>query len=504
MTSPLVLTRARLWTPATPASTLVDVVIEDGRIIEVTPTGAEHAGAADATAEHLDLDGRWLMPGLVDHHVHFTLWAQHRSRLDVSHAASAAHAATLVREALTAAASPVDASLNPLVGRGFQDALWPDAPQTELLDDAARAAGQPHRAVVLISHDLHSVWINTAAAQRLGTQAGLLREDAAFAVEVAVGQWAAEVPHVVEREVERAIAAANSRGVTGIMDLEMADNSAVWGERVARGVCGLRVRAGVYPHHLDATVARGERTGKRLPGTDGLVSVGPLKLFADGSLNTRTAWCFDPYPQSDNYGHAAHARGDLESLVEDARQLGFSVALHAIGDRAVSEALDAFESTGAGGTIEHAQLVRRADIERFVRLGIGAGIHPEHALDDRHVADAMWAGRADRAFAYGALARAGVRLFMGSDAPVAPLDPWLSMSAAVFRTRDENPPWEPQNALSLEQALRASWAMGSVAEGNLADLIALDEDPRDCDAQALRAMPIAATIVAGAVVHKAL
>ncbi len=500
MTTPLVLTRARLWTPELADPPVCDVVIEDGRVAAIVAAGDERFAAID----RLDLDGRWLMPGLVDHHVHFSLWAQHRSRLDVSGAESAVHAGAIVRDALMREAFDAAATSAPLVGRGFQDALWPDVPTAAVLDNAAAAAGVPHRAVILISHDLHSVWVNSAAAQRLGVAAGLLREDAAFRVEIAVGEWAAESPEAVERGVDQAVAAANARGVTGIMDLEMADNPAVWLSRVERGVRGLRVRAGVYPQHLDATVARGERTGKRLHGTCGLVSVGPLKLFADGALNTRTAWCFDPYPHSEDFGHAAHARGDLVRLVADARRLGFDVALHAIGDRAVSEALDAFEATGARGTIEHAQLVREADIERFVRLGIGAGIHPEHVLDDREVADAMWAGRTDRAFAYGALARARVRLFMGSDAPVAPLDPWRSISAAVFRTRGEAPAWEAHNALSLEQALQASWATARVAEGNLADLVVVDADPRSLDANALRAMPVAATVVAGAVVHQAL
>lgn len=500
MTTALVLTRARLWAPDSVDPPLVDVAIDSGRITSVVPTTPGRSAGAD----HIDLGGRWLMPGLVDHHVHFTLWAQHRNRLDVSHAMSATHAAAVVRDALATEAADAVGDTTPLVGRGFQDALWPDLPTADLLDRAAAAAGTPHRAVVLISHDLHSVWINTAAAKRLGVTAGLLREDAAFAVEIAVGGWAAESPEAVARSVDRAVAAANVRGVTGIMDLEMADNPAVWAARFARGVRSLRVRAGVYPQHLEGSVARGERTGTRLHGTGGLISVGPLKLFADGALNTRTAWCFDPYPHTEDYGHSAHARGDLVRLVADARHLGFDVALHAIGDRAVSEALDAFESTGARGTIEHAQLVREADIKRFAQLGVGAGIHPEHALDDRDVADAMWAGRTDRAFAYGALARAGVRLYMGSDAPVAPLDPWRSIAAAVFRTRDDAAPWEPNNALTIEQALRASWAMGLVQEGGLADLIAVDDDPRDLDARALRALPVALTVVAGAVVHHAL
>jgi predicted amidohydrolase YtcJ len=183
--------------------------------------------------------------------------------------------------------------------------------------------------------------------------------------------------------------------------------------------------------------------------------------------------------------------------------VGFEVALHAIGDRAVAEALDAFEQTGARGSIEHAQLVRDEDISRFVALGIAAGIHPEHALDDRAVTDNLWTGRTRRAFPYGALAAAGVPLRMGSDAPVAPLDPWVSISAAVHRTRDSLDPWEPANALTIDQALRSTWAAPAVRAGMLADLVAVDADPAGLGAIALREMPVALTLTAGRVTHEA-
>lgn len=410
--------------------------------------------------------------------------------------ASAADAARRLREACAGAGDLV-------VGRGFQDALWPDAPTADLLDAATLAAGCPGTSVVLLSHDLHSVWVNTAAAARFGVAAGLLREAAAFDLEIALENHENADVARVEALVADAARAAAARGVTGIMDLEMADNPAVWSHRVASGMRHLRVLAGVYPQHLDRSIERGERSGKRLADCEGLVTVGPLKVFADGALNTRTAWCFDPYPSGD-YGHSVHARGDLAAVLADAKEVGFEVALHAIGDRAVSEALDAFEASGASGSIEHAQLVRDEDIPRFVALGVAAGIHPEHALDDRHVTDVMWKGRTERAFPYGALAKAGVRLYMGSDAPVSPLDPWLGISAAVHRTRDDLPAWEPDNGLDIEMALRASWASPAIAPGQIPDVVAIDADPRDLGPRALREMPVALTVAAGRITHSAL
>ncbi len=491
-----VISSARLWGAESAASPLVDVQIRNGRVASVVP-----AGSAGLEGERIDLAGRWLMPGMVDHHVHFTLWAKHRNRLSLAGTSSAADAADRVRIAL---AADLPHTQSPLVGRGFQDALWADAPTAELLDDVAARVGQLHRPIVLISHDLHSVWINTAASVLFGTAAGLLREEAAFNLEIALESVEAGDPARVEAQVAEAVAAANMRGVTGIMDLEMADNPTMWARRVASGLVGLRVLAGVYPQHLEKTVARGERTGKRMPGTGGLVTVGPLKVFADGALNTRTAWCFDPYPHSSDFGHSAHPRGDLDRVLRDARDQGFEIALHAIGDRAVAEALDAYEASGATGSIEHAQLVRDEDIPRFAALGVAAGIHPEHALDDRDVTDALWAGRTDRAFPYGSLARAGVALRMGSDAPVAPLNPWKSLSAAVHRTRDELPAWGLDNGLDLLTALRASWAVPAVREGVAADLIALDHDPAALDVGAMRDTNAAATFTAGRLVHAAL
>ena len=504
-TSPLVISRVRLWGADSTQNTtsLVDLSIDDGKVVAIAPSGCLPSDLR-RPEEVIDLDGRWLMPGLVDKHVHFTLWSQHRNRVNVAGLGSAAAVVEAVRLALVDLKNSHRGASVPLVAMGYQDALWPDAPTAEALDWAAARVGQLHRPIVLISHDLHSVWISTAAATRYGTRAGLLREGEAFDLENALKAEEATDTRAGEALVTHAAAEASARGVTGIMDLEMADNPTVWASRVRAGLRSLRVEAGVYPQHLDEVLARGERTGKRLPGTEGLVSVGPLKVFADGALNTRTAWCFEEYPHTRSFGYSAQARGDLQKILADARDVGFEVALHAIGDRAVASALDAFEHTGAKGSIEHAQLIRTEDIPRFAALGIAAGIHPEHALDDREVSDALWVGRTDRAFPYRALADAGAALCLGSDAPVAPLDPWFGISAAVHRTRDAQPAWEPNNALTIDQALRASWAVPSVSVGMLADLVAVDADPAALTAADLRAMPVALTVTAGHVTHRAI
>jgi predicted amidohydrolase YtcJ len=192
------------------------------------------------------------------------------------------------------------------------------------------------------------------------------------------------------------------------------------------------------------------------------------------------------------------------------------VATHAIGDRALMDALEAYDATGAVGSIEHAQLVRREALPHLARLGLRASVQPAHLLDDRDVTELCWPDRAGRCFAFRWMADAGVELALGSDAPVSPLDPWLAIAAAVHRSADERPPWHPEQSLTAREALAASVdGQGSVHAGMAADLVLLDADPLAPTADpsddsaddsaarsaALRSMPVAATLVGGDIVH---
>jgi hypothetical protein len=242
-----------------------------------------------------------------------------------------------------------------------------------------------------------------------------------------------------------------------------------------------------------------------VPGTSGLATVGPLKVIIDGSLNTRTAYCFDPYPAStgtrtgDAYGQLTVSATDLIDLLQVAHAGGLRAAVHAIGDHANAIALDAFAQVGIGGSIEHAQLLTPLDIARLAALGLTASVQPEHAVDDRDVADRYWAGRTERAFAFRDLLVAGARLALGSDAPVAPLDPWRAIAAAVGRTGDERPSWHPEQRLTVTEALSAATATGTVepTAGAVADLVIIDRDPLTSTTAQLREMPVAATMRSG-------
>ena len=194
---------------------------------------------------------------------------------------------------------------------------------------------------------------------------------------------------------------------------------------------------------------------------------------------------------------------ELMSLLELAVGVGFEVAVHAIGDEANSLALDAFAATGAVGSIEHAQLLAERDVPRFAALGVVASVQPEHAMDDRDVADHHWHGRTGRSFVLRSLLDAGARLALGSDAPVAPLDPWVSIAAAVGRARDGREPWHPEQSITFVEALDAS-TRSTVSVGQPADLVLTDIDPYSADPELLRSMPVAATLLAGRFTHNAL
>lgn len=478
-----------LWFEAArlPGSAMpVDVLVEDGRVARILPHSSE-----DGPGERVRLGGRWLVPGLHDRHVHMSQWAMVSRRLDLANVGSAREAAALVASAIAGGAREV-------AGFGYRDGLWADAPSLALLDDAAGDVP-----VVLVSADLHACWLNSAAGARHGTRPGVdgvLREGDCFRL---VRELDDVADDVLDDWVAESAARAAARGVVGITDYEMRWNRDDWARRAAAGAFPLRVAFGVYPQHLDRAIAEGLRTGQAVDGTDGLVTVGGAKIITDGSLNTRTAWCFDPYPGLEGHEHPAGLATvryeELVPLMTRAHAGGLTPAVHAIGDRANARVLDAFETVGCRGSIEHAQLLRHEDVARFARLGIVASVQPEHAMDDRDVAERYWAGRTDRAFMLAELAAAGVDLALGSDAPVAPLDPWVAIAAAVGRTRDGREPWHPEQAIDVRAALAASTngAGAEVHQGAVADLAVVELDPFHATVEQLRAMPVAATYLGG-------
>lgn len=460
-----------------------DVLIDDGTITEI-------GSVTSRAATEMDLEGRWLLPGLWDNHVHFTQHAMVRQRIDLSAARSAAEASALV------GAAALRLTASPLVGYGFRDGLWPDAPTRFDLDGAVN-----DRPVVLVSADLHTVWLNSTALELYGHgghPSGVLKEDAAFEVTRLIDTTPQET---LDEWVASAGKDAASRGVVGIIDLEMQWNLDNWVRRTEAGFRSLRVQFGIYTEHLERAIALGLHTGD--PVND-LVTVGMYKVLTDGSLNTRTAYCHEAYPGLESH---SHPRGlltvppeQLQPLMRRASLAGIVPDVHAIGDLANTLALDAFEALQIGGRIEHAQLLSETDFERFAKLGVVASVQPEHAMDDRDVAERYWPGKTGRSFAFKSLLDAGAELALGSDAPVSPLDPWVTIAAAVGRARDGREAWHPEQAISIDAALNAS-TRTRVAVGEVADLVVVERDPRTSSTSELRSMPVAATMLGGYFTH---
>lgn len=466
----------------------VDIVIADGHIADIAPTGALRP-----VGEVVDGDGTWVVPGLWDNHVHTVQWALAAERVPLGDAGSAVEAAAVMRDA-----APLPDGRR--VGSGYRDALWHDAPTLALLDEAT--GDTP---TYLINADVHSVWLNSAALRREGMVAedGVLKEAPAFEISRRLNAADAEPG---DRAVARAGLAAASRGITGLVDFDMAWNADAWGRRISAGFSAHRVEFAVYPHDLERAISEGLRTGDLHDSADdssGLVRVGALKIISDGSLGTRTAACSHAYPgDPTNFGMLTVARDELVDLLTRATGAGLAVAIHAIGDRALSSALDAVTITGATGSIEHAQLVRHADVARFARLGLVASVQPQHALDDRDLVAQQWAAQDAIGYPLATLRDAGVELRFGSDAPVTPLDPWYAIAAAVTRTDDERKPWHPEERLTIDDALRAS-ARTSIRPGEPADIVLCGTDPRSADGPTLRRMPVAATLLGGRITHQA-
>lgn len=465
---------------------LADVRVNDGRVTSITEPGSD--GFA---ARVVDGHGGTLLPGLVDAHVHVVQWATFRRRIPLDAARSAAEAIELLLAHLLATPSP---QTELVVGAGFRDGLWPDKPHKDLLQRAL-----PGRAVALFSADLHTLWLSPAALKLIGRDhpTGVLLEHDCMS---ATAQLPTAAIDVQDQWVAEALAAAAARGVTQIVDYEYADTVADW---TRRGSKSMRVSCVIARHLLDQTIERGHRTGDVLPDSGGLLTVGPYKLFVDGSLNTRTAYCHEPYPGSGSPGLLELPPSELVPLMRRAFDHGLLPAVHAIGDRANTIALDAFEEVGCPGRIEHAQLLTPEDVPRFAALGVIAAVQPAHQPDDRDVADRHWHGRTARAFPYRSLLESGARLEFGSDAPVAPLDPWDGIASAIARTDDDRPPWHPEQSIPFAEALAcSSGGRRGVAVGDVADLMVTATDPSLLSPADLRNLPVTATIVGGHVTHQ--
>lgn len=488
-------TGTRLDAGATP----LDVRIRDGVIAEIGP-----GLARDGAVVH-DAGGALAIPGLWDGHVHFGQWAAMTRRVDLADTESPDEVTARIAHHLATERPQPGAVVQ---GYGWRMAGWDRQPSTAELD-----AVVGDRPVILISADCHAGWLSSAAFRSLGlpVRPGHLDEDDWFPIYIQLADLP-EDPVAVRASLDRALRQAAAKGVVGVTDMEFETGRVEWPQRTAAGMDLLRVRTCTYPEGLEGAIAAGARTGDILD-TSGLVTMGPLKVITDGSLNTRTAWCCEPFITDDvlsePHGKRSVDPEELTALLSRARAHGLDGAVHAIGDAALLDALGAYAASGARGSIEHAQLVRMEVLGRMAELDLVASVQPAHLLDDREATEALWPDRLDRCFALRSLMDAGVTLRLGSDAPVSSLDPWLAMSAAVHRSADEREPWAPEQALTPREALLASTdGITEIAVGGPGDIALLAEDPCPADlsgtaqqAARLRGTQAVATFVGGRLTH---
>ena len=461
--------------------------------------------------ERVDLCGRCVLPAFSDAHVHFPTWAlaQSQVRLEGTHSLDEA------LERVAAAIGEV-APGRWLRGLGWRSGDWspPVEPTKEALD--AVSGEVP---VALMAKDYHSLWLNSAALSRAngdlqvpggvveraedGDPTGVLREECAW--HFRDNYVRPTIEEMVEASRE-GIRIANSRGVTSVHDKDgWLGALEAWQELRAEDALTLRVWQSLPYDHIDKLAELGVRSGLG----DDLIRIGYIKAFMDGTLGSGTARLLD------GSGVQITSREELEDIVRRAARGGLPVAVHAIGDLANREALDAFEATreewqprGLRPRIEHAQLLAEEDVPRFAQLGVAASVQFSHAPSDRDIADRNWEGMTERAYAYRSLLDSGALLANGSDAPIEELDPLLGIQAGILRTLDEREPWHPEQAVTVEEAFQATcvapaWLAGDerrrgkLLPGYLADLVVVDRDPFECAPEELAEIDVVATMLGG-------
>jgi predicted amidohydrolase YtcJ len=519
--------------PARPLATAA--AVRGGRIL-VVGTSDEARAALGTRPEMVDLGGRCVLPGLTDSHIHFRWYAE---SLDGVHAETPTLGQALERVRAKAERALPGAWIT---GCGWNHNTWAgdggaaQFPDRHHLDRAA-----PRNPVALKAKSGHALWASSLALRAAGvtentadpptgrilrepggggrTPSGILLEDAMPLVQSAIPPLG---PDTLAELMKGAQAALHAVGLAGIHDYDNMLTFRALQLLEAEGLLTLRVVKGIPHELLGQAVELGLRSGYG----SGMLSLGALKMFADGALGPRTAWMLEPY-EGGGDGERGIATLAEERMVEDVRRAnaaGIACAVHAIGDAACRAVLNAFEKAGsrpAGeppNRLEHAQLLHPADLPRLARLGVVASMQPIHATSDMLIADRHWGARAATGYAWKSLLESDAVLAFGSDCPVEIPDPLAGIHAAVTRRRADGSPgpggWRAGQRLTVEQAVRAytegaAFAAGKgsergrIAAGMRGDFTVLDRDIFAIDPHGIVEARAAATIVDGRLVYRA-
>ena len=485
-------------------------------------------------AEPVDLRGKTVLPGFIDAHVHLVSTAYRSYYIDARRCASEDEVVTLVRE--RAARTPPGQWI---LGGQWDKNLWPGQhfPTKASLDSAA-----PQHPVALWSKDGHVLWVNSPALERASISAvtpdpangAILRDDDGNPTGILQEQEATSLvydvidhhdPVLTRHLVEAKLKEVQRAGITTIHDIEDDEAFRVFQQLRDEGALGVRVQMILPRRMLPELRAVGVRAGFG----DDVLRLGGIKIFADGTLGSQTAAMLDGFEGDPaNRGILAIPEQEMNEAVAMAAELGISIAIHAIGDRAARVALNSIElaqrhqadSPGERYTrlryrLEHVQLIAPEDLERMQRLGVVASVQPFHAVADRDIAERYWGRRYRRAYAYRTMYDMGIPLALGSDAPVETFDPLRILYAATARNAPETrqrPPWLPEQSLPLASALwgytlGAAYAgaeedsKGSLTVGKLGDAVVLREDMLSMPIEKMPENGVQATILGGRVVY---
>jgi predicted amidohydrolase YtcJ len=517
-----------------PSQPIAEAVAVYGNRIMAVGSTREIKKLAASNTRVIDAKGQLVLPGFNDSHVHFMSGGFQLSSVDLRDANSPQEFAARIRRF---ADKPAKGKW--ITGGDWDHERWPDAqlPTKELVDRYT-----PDTPVFVNRLDGHMALANSLALKlanitretrdppggiivrdaKTGEPTGILKDAAQSFV------WKVIPPPGFEEKLSAAHAAINhaaSLGVTSVQDMSAGADVSVYQALLDRGELKTRIYA-VWP------LPRWERlaqTGVRAHFGSAMLRTGGLKGFADGSLGSTTALFFEPYQDAPNTSGIAademFPEGAMLERVRGADRAGLQVIIHAIGDRANDSILSIYERVEKenGGRdrrfrIEHAQHLRPQDIPRFARDHIIASMQPYHAIDDGRWAEKrIGHERAKTTYAFRALLDSGATLAFGTDWTVAPLDPLLTIYAAVTRrTLDGKHPngWIPEQKISVEEAVRAYTVgsafaefqeneKGTITPGRLADLVILSRDIFQIDPKEIEKVKVAMTIMDGRVVYAA-
>ncbi len=457
-----------------------------------------------------DLEGLFVAPGFWDSHFHLLDYGRSFRRLRFD---AQANRSTVLNQVRAEAARVAPGEW--IIGGGWNKESFEAPPHWSLLDEAS-----PNHPVLLMSLDYHTAWVNRLGAQRLGIDereeaelvrdphgqwTGILHETRAFrAQEEAMRQ---DDSHLLT-DLKRGVREAQRRGLVGVTTMEdrfglLALQDLAADERM------LRVQVFLRDRHAASLLDAGIRAGF---GDDFLRLFG-IKRFMDGALGSQTAWMKSPYETgTGNRGMGLLTEGDLREEARMLAEQGLLVAVHAIGDQAVSAAVSALRSVapGPGGRrsrIEHAQLIDTVDLDVIQGSALALSMQPVHLLFDRPIADRHWGDRSRHAFRFRDILARGVPLIFGSDAPVADADPVPGLWAAVHRGAPIEEPWYSEQRLTAEEAIWAYTRGPALVDARPAGLLQVGlwgdftlwrTDPREALIhREYDALAVAGTVVAG-------